>query len=427
MKDFINKVAGGSLLIAGTAIGAGMLGLPLSIGASGFYNSLSLFFLSCVLMVIVAFLLMELYMWFDEEINITTAAKITLGRVGEVAGSLSFLWLLLSINAAYISGGSDLVASLLPSGLEGFSKPVIGGIFVSVLGLFVYLGTGTVDFINRFMMIGLFGSYFTLVVLSIPHIDTSLYAQGDTKYLTYTWPVVITSFAFQFVIPTLKSYMNNDTRALGWSIVIGTIIPLVFFLVWVSVILGVLPYSGIEGISGLLGTEHEVSGLSVALQMKVGNAIIPNAVRFFSIFALITSLFGVSLSLCDYFSDLLHQVNPKFNNRLVVTVLALLPPFLFTLVYPNGFMMALRYAAVAIAILLGILPVLMVWSGRYYKKLPKPGAFRVPGGKPLLIATLILSTSVIVCEVLLKKGYLPVPAAQPSQFSEGNAHQEAQS
>ena len=404
-----NKIVGGALLIAGTAIGAGMLALPLSIGAAGFYNSLLLFFLSCALMISTAFLLMEVYFWFDEEINITTAAKITLGRAGEIIGSVSFLWLLLAINSAYISGASDLLSSLIPGLFANVPKAVTGAVFTTVFGFLIYFGTRPVDFINRFMMIGLFVSYGTLVVLSMPHIDTNLYSQGSMKYLAFGWPIMVASFAYQFVIPTLKTYMNNDAKALGLSIVIGTIIPLVFFLLWVAVILGVLPFEGVEGIAALVGTEHEVAGLSDALQAKLSSPIVPNAVRFFSIFALITSLLGASLSLCDYYADLLHNFKPKFNNRLLVTILALVPCYLFTVIYPNGFMIALRYAAIAIAILLGLLPVCMVWSGRYCKNLAKPNSFRVPGGKPALILILILSLSVIAFEFLLKFDLLPKP------------------
>jgi tyrosine-specific transport protein len=410
MRHLINKVAGGALLIAGTAIGAGMLALPLSIGAAGFYNSLVSFFLSCLLMIITAFLLMEVYLWFDDEINITTAAKRTLGRTGELIGSFAFLFLLLAVNSAYISGASELLISLVPA-FENVAKPIVGALFTSILGVLIYFGTGPVDFINRFMMIGLFASYLTLVFLSVPYIDPALYSAGDPRYLAYGWPIMVTSFAYQFVIPTLKTYMDNNARALGWSIFIGTMIPLVFFLFWVGVILGVLPFEGIEGISSLIGTDHEVSGLSDALEAKINNPLIPNAVRLFSVFALMTSLLGVSISLCDYFADLLHHVRPKFNSRVFVTVLALFPCYLFTVFYPNGFMLAIRYAAIAIAILLGILPVAMVWSGRYYKKFAKPDSFRTPGGKVTLVFALVLSIAVIVIEVLMKLDMLPVPAA----------------
>lgn len=405
----LSKIAGGSLLIAGTSIGAGMLALPISAGAAGFYNSVFLFLLSWTLMIITAFFLVEVYFWVDEEINITTAAKMTLGKVGEWVGSLSFLLLLISINSAYITGATELFGALFPNFVAAISPPALAAVFTVAVGLLVYLGTGPVDMINRVMMIGLFGSYATLVVLSIPELDLAYYSGGETKYLAYTWPVVVTSFAYQFVIPSVKTYLNNEIKPLNWAILIGTIIPLVFFLLWVGVILGVLPYQGDNSITALFDAERKVSGLSDALLAKLGSPIIPMAVRFFSIFALITSLFGVSLSLCDYFTDLFHQVKPGFKNRLIVTVLALLPAYLFAVVYPDGFLLAIRYAAIFIAILLGILPVLMVWSGRYYKGLAKPGSFRVPGGKVTLIFALVLSVSVIVFEVLMRLNLLPTP------------------
>jgi len=407
----LNKIAGASLLIAGTSIGAGMLALPISAGAAGFYNTLFLFVLSWLLMMFTAFLFMEVYFWVDEEINMTTAAKMTLGRAGEWIVSITFFLLLVSINSAYITGATELFTSLVPNFSATVSEPVAAAVFTTFVGALIYFGTGPVDFINRFMMIGLFGSYATLVFLSIPDIDISYYSQGSAKFLAYSWPIVVTSFAYQFVIPSVKTYLNNEVKPLTCAIVIGTLIPLAFFLVWVGVILGVIPYEGSEGISGLLSSDKKVAGLSDALLVKLGSPIVPTAVRFFSIFALITSLLGVSLSLCDYFMDFFRQaVSPKFNSRITVTILALLPAYLFAVAYPDGFLIALRYAAIFVAILLGVLPVMMVWSGRYCKGLAKPGSFRVPGGKVSLVIAFLLSVSVIVFEMMMRFDLLPLPA-----------------
>ena len=48
-------------------------------------------------------------------------------------------------------------------------------------------------------------------------------------------------------------------------------------------------------------------------------------------------------------------------------------------------------------ILLGLLPALMVWSGRYRHHFPS--AFKTPGGKVALILVMVLSVIVITLEI----------------------------
>lgn len=55
------------------------------------------------------------------------------------------------------------------------------------------------------------------------------------------------------------------------------------------------------------------------------------------------------------------------------------------MLYPNIFLLALSYAGgIGCALLLGLIPVLMVWSGRYRLKLDKTHR-QLPGGKPILV------------------------------------------
>ena len=60
--------------------------------------------------------------------------------------------------------------------------------------------------------------------------------------------------------------------------------------------------------------------------------------------------------------------------------------------------------AFGVVILLGLLPVFMVWRGRYVQH--RTGLFRTPGGRWGLILALIISLSVVGLEIANKTGYL---------------------
>ena len=71
---------------------------------------------------------------------------------------------------------------------------------------------------------------------------------------------------------------------------------------------------------------------------------------------------------------------------------------LIVLFYPTAFLMALNYAGTFTSILLTLLPVLMVWRGRYYLNLS--GSYRVAGGKPAMLLALFASLAVVIIGAL---------------------------
>src|SRR5262249_30357327 len=118
--------------------------------------------------------------------------------------------------------------------------------------------------------------------------------------------------------------------------------------------------------------------------------------QYFAFFALLTSFFGVALGLVDFWADGLKLKNTPYN-RFWLCLLIFIPPLIFALYYPNVFLMALDYAGVfGCALLLGLLPVLMVWSGRY--KLGMEGEYRLWGGKALLCLLAAFVVLELVCQ-----------------------------
>ena len=62
-----------------------------------------------------------------------------------------------------------------------------------------------------------------------------------------------------------------------------------------------------------------------------------------------------------------------------------IPPILISIYFPNIFLTALGLAGgIGSALILGLLPILMVWSKRYVKKI-KHGGYQMKGGKIYLI------------------------------------------
>ena len=73
--------------------------------------------------------------------------------------------------------------------------------------------------------------------------------------------------------------------------------------------------------------------------------------------------------------------------RISLGLMTFIPPVLFSLFYPEGFILALGYAGQMFAFYAVVLPVALVWKARaIHPNLP----YRVWGGKALLVLVLVL-------------------------------------
>jgi len=388
------SLPGAILLIAGCCIGAGMLGLPVLSALVGFEPSLLMFVLSWLFMTTTALLLLEVNLWFTNEVSIISMAGRTLGIAGKVVGWVCFAFLFYALGIAYITGSGELISDFIRE-ISGREIPNwIGCLAVSLLfGVFVYLGTKSVDFFNRFLMAGLVLTYVLLVFFGAKHVNPEYFKYKDWPLAATVLPVMIISFGFHNMIPSLTTYLKGDAKRLRLAIICGSAIPLVIYLIWEWLILGLVP---VEGKMGFLEAAEKGNMATEVLKTAVGSLIVVDIAQYFAFFAILTSFLGNSLSFVDFLADGLSIKKDRLG-KLWLCLLVIVPPFILALIYPGIFLMALNYAgAFGAVVLFGILPASMVWSGRYYKKI---GHIRmVPGGKAVLLLVILFALVVITLQ-----------------------------
>lgn len=113
----------------------------------------------------------------------------------------------------------------------------------------------------------------------------------------------------------------------------------------------------------------------------------------------------MSLGLFDFFSDTLKKSNTK-QDRLITAIVTFTPPLGFALFYPQGFIMALGYAAIALVVLAIFLPVAMVWQQRR-KQDSLPAGYQVAGGQFALVFVALLGVLIISAQGLQMFGVIP--------------------
>lgn len=393
------KLLGGILLVMGTAIGAGMLALPIVNSQAGFIYSSLLLFGCWFIMTASAMLLLEVNLWLEIDSNIISMARTTLGIGGQLVAWITYLLLLYALLSAYMAGGADFLQHLLASIGINLSAWLSTLIFTILLSSVVYRGIRSVDYVNRGLMLSKFGTLILLLLLILPFVTAKNLFEGDLKYFTASTTVALTSFGFANIIPSLRAYFHSDAIKLRKAILIGSLIPLFCYLLWDAAIMGTIPRQGDNGLIIMSQSGHSTSEFVTALSDLLQIKTITVLARIFTSICLATSFLGVALSMTDFLADGL-QIKKAGKGKIIISVATFLPPLLIVWFYPGAFIKALSYAGIICIILLIILPVLMAWRGRYYLNFKR--FYQVPGGKALLVILLIASLFILGQEMVGK-------------------------
>ncbi|MES2141753.1 MAG: aromatic amino acid transport family protein [Pseudomonadota bacterium] len=396
-----NKFIGGILLIIGTSIGGGMLALPIATAQLGFINAIIALILCWAVMTASALLILEVNLWHSINSNLISMAKTTLGLFGQIIAWISYLLLLYALLAAYVAGGGDFLQNFLIGFHINLANTPSAFLFTGLLSIIVYKGIHSVDYVNRGLMFSKITAYILLVLCIFPFVSiNSLLTSAELHYfpaIISSITVVITSFGFAIIVPSLRSYFENDEKNLRKAILIGSLIPLVCYMLWELVIMGVIPAQGDLSLMAMTHSSHSTSDLLNSLNHLLHKPIINFLAKAFTAICLATSFLGVSLSLFDFLSDGLN-IKKTSLNKVMLYVITFLPPLIIANHFPNVFIQALSYAGVLCVILLILLPVMMAWSGRYIKKCAT--GYQVRGGKYLLISLLSIAIMLIIVSLI---------------------------
>ena len=396
----MNKTVGSTLLVAGTMIGAGMLAMPLTSAGIGFGFTLVLLLGLWALLTFSALLFVELYQTAENDAGIGTLAEQYFGKTGRIIATAVLIIFLYALIAAYISGGGSLLKDLLP---ESFGDKVSILLFTVIFGSFIVIGTHSVDKINRVLFFVMLAAFAVVLSLMLPEIkfDNLMATPIDNALIISASPVFFTAFGFHGSIPSLNKYLDGNVKALRISILVGSAITLCAYILWQMSTHGLLTQNEFLQI---LKEDATLNGLVKATLAITGSNMIAGAVKLFSTLALVTSFLGVGLGLLECIEDLLKRSFNISAGRISLGLMTFIPPLVFALFYPEGFILALGYAGQMFAFYAVVLPVSLVWKARQtHTDLP----YKVWGGNLTLIIVLVLGVIITSIPFAIRSGYLP--------------------
>lgn len=387
------SVIGGILLIFGSCVGAGMLGLPIQTGLSGFIPSLLSFVVVWVFMTTSGFMLLEANSWHQKDTNILTIISHSLGKGGRYICWFFYLFLFYALLVAYMAASGNILSHFLSNYFKSSYQPYqLTLFFVLLCGALIYKGTKAVDHANRFLMFFKIAAFILILFLGARFINIENLSYKNTTKTFSSIPILITAFGFHNMIPSLYSYMKGNVKRVKKCIIGGSLMSLIVYLLWQILVLGILPEPQLQN---ALETGKEASEM---ISLTLHNPSVGIVAQLLGFFAILTSFLAQSLSLSHFLIDGLN-LKKSHVSHFGASALTLLPPLILAIFYPDLFYAALNFAGgICTVVLFGMIPCFILWKGRYEKNLPS-NTSKVPGGKILILTVLVFSASIFINEL----------------------------
>jgi tryptophan-specific transport protein len=400
------SLLGGAMIVAGTAVGAGMFSIPIVTAGVWFSGSVMLLIYTWACMLLSGLMILEANLNYPSGASFHTMVQDLLGNVWSSINGLSITFVLYILTYAYISAGGSIISHTLQNA-TGIGQTGAGFIFAILVAFVVWLSTRAVDRLSTILIGGMVITFIMSVGDMFNHVETSvLFNQTDNNanYLPYALvalPYLLTSFGYHGNVPGLVKYYHKNSKAVVRSLLYGTLIALVIYVLWQYAIQGNIAR---EAFKQVIADGGNIGSLLKQMDIVSASQVTSQLLNAFSYMALTSSFLGVSLGLFDYLADFFKFSDDR-NGRAKSALVTFVPPTIGALLFPNGFLYAIGFAGLAATVWAVIVPALMARASR--KRFPQ-AAYRAPGGRFMIgfIILFGLINAVIHMSALL--GLLPV-------------------
>lgn len=355
------KHLGSALLVVGTTVGAGMLSLPLVTAACGFFTTIVLLLLSWSVMYLTSLKLLNVCSRYKKGVNYSTIIEKQFSPVLQMFFTVFYLLLLYALMAAYTTQGASFTASLMPKQAH---MALSGIVFLIIFGLII-LNIKLSDYANRLFLLLKFVLFALAIIAMLAYLQSSnlLVTPSSFYALVYAWPTLLPAFGFQNIIPVLYEYQQGDVRAVKKSILAGSLLVLFIYLIWVFCCLAILPQQGKLSYSNIFIHGNALPEFISTLSAYTHSHFIRHSLFGFINVSIMTSFICTGLSLVHYIRDIFRRLHVK-TTLFVCLILALVPPYIFTLFYPQGFILALQYASIFAVLIFVYTPIYLGKSSK---------------------------------------------------------------
>nr|BET44580.1 MAG: tryptophan permease [Candidatus Aschnera chinzeii] len=396
------------MMIAGTTIGYGIVAMPIITSGVWFFNSVIFLIYTWFCMLISGLMITESYLNDDSVPNNGNTIKNLLSNNWNIIYNTSIIILLYSLIYTYIDIGTKIFESYIHHATL-FNHNLIKLLFSISIGIIILLSTKIIERISVILIIIMIITFIISIHNLINTVSYNIITNSNhihAKYYPYifiTLPYLVTSFGYHTIIPIIVAEYRNNNKLIYYSLLLGTGISLIFYILWEYVIHGNIPRIVFK--THTLDCSNINCLINYLTHKYIHSNNIEHIINIFLLATIISSLIGVSIGLSNFIINFINY-NSYNNRRIQSILLTTVPPMILNVLIPNKYLInIMEITGIYASICTIIIPALLLQASR--KKYPNNKQI-LPGGKILIYFILSYGILIIILQILALWNMLPI-------------------
>ncbi|MBI2669425.1 amino acid permease [Candidatus Woesearchaeota archaeon] len=272
--------------LMGTIVGAGILGIPYVVAKTGFLYG---FILMAVIGIIFVFLNLfagEVVLRTKEQHQLTGYAGKYLGKTGKRLMTLTMGFAIYGALTAYLIGEGATLHQIFGMGTPLFFTLI----FFVIAAVIVYLGIKAAGKTELALICLLLAVVLLTGIVSFDRINLTHLTTRDFGMLFFPYGVILFAFVGSPAIPELQEVLGRDKKLMKKAIMIGSIIPIILYMLFTFVIMGLVGLDQFE----LLKPNERIATIALSLYSTPLLGMLAN---MFAVLAMFTSFLSLSIAL----------------------------------------------------------------------------------------------------------------------------------
>jgi len=286
--------------LMGTIIGAGILGLPYAVSKVGLLPGLGLLIILGIITLITNLMFAEVILRTRYRHQVAGYAKKYVGSFAYYAEISAMLFGNFGALTAYVIGQGEVLSALL-----GGDKFFYSLIFLVVGAIILFFGINLVKIFEMWLVLGFLCVVTAIIAISGFHWDVGNVQFMNLNNIFIPYGVILFAYGGAAAIVPLREILRGREDKIKTAVTVGTLLPMLIYILFSAVVVGVLG----QGTTELA---------SLGLGEKIGPYMIIFG-NLFAFFAMGTSFLSIGLVTRQFFEyDL--KVRKNFSWALVCLV-----------------------------------------------------------------------------------------------------------
>ncbi|MBI2666785.1 amino acid permease [Candidatus Woesearchaeota archaeon] len=333
--------------LIGTIIGAGILALPYVLAKAGFLYGLIALIIFGIIFLYLNLFIGEIVLRTKKQYQLTGYAEKYLGVWGKRLMTFSFIFGIYGALIAYTIGEGQALHAIFKMG-----SPLLWSLIFFAVALFiVHKGVATTGKIELVLVTLLIGVIFLIGVLSFDRIQLGHLSTRNLLYFFFPYGALLFAYSGGASVPEMQEVLGKDKKLLKKAIIWGTLIPIIVYVLFSAVVLGIV---GLEHFEALQPNERIAT---VALSFYA-SPFLGTLANIVAVLTMSTSFLTLSLALLG-----MYTYDYAFS-RWKASLLTFLIPFLIAFFNLTDFIRVIDTSGTVAVGLVGILIVLMYWKAK---------------------------------------------------------------